>query len=551
MKTAINPLFSILTAPVFFASQIGVAHELDGHHGPTYEVTPPWESPSEASTVQLTVLEAANGQPTPARFSMSVDGQTYVPEALGAAGLRFVSIHTSKKQREVVLYARGEGPVQIPVPKDANRATITVVKGFEYLPEVAELDLNGRVTPAEVTLTRWTDRAKDGWLPAEEHLHYDRLDPRHDSDWLTMLAADDLAMGHFMMLKGGNLPGVWAEQYAYGEEGQADDGHHHIVPGEEYRDSLQGHINLLGMREVILPIMSGTRDHRWNYPPLHDVLLEARSQGALTGPAHGATLGRSPTGVVDAVLGAIDFFELANTHLYETELWYRLLNCGYVYPPTAGTDLPNFPFRDPWQPFLGETRMYVQVGENRDFTAWKGAVRLGKTFITSGPMIRLSVNGSGPGRIVRIPTAGGEVEIEAELTSPRPLESFTVLHNGTALPSSVGKSRDGPIHRWAVRHRLKVNRSGWLAAVGHGVPKDALREATGIKQKTMAHTAAIQVLVGDAPIRSADDANWLTEHLEKQVELYRQQGRFESDADRDRSLGLFEEAGKRLSSQVD
>ena len=64
---------------------------------------------------------------------------------------------------------------------------------------------------------------KDGWLPAEEHLHYDRVDPEHDRDWLTMLAADDLAMGHFMVLKGGNLPGVWAEQYAYGEEGQDGD----------------------------------------------------------------------------------------------------------------------------------------------------------------------------------------------------------------------------------------------------------------------------------------------------------------------------------------
>jgi hypothetical protein len=544
----ITPALCLLAA--LCQAESVAAHDLGGHRGPTYEVTAPWAPSADAHTLQLTVLDAATKKSTPARFTVTIDGEAYVPDTLDDGGIRFVSIHTSKKQREVVLYARGNGSVRVPVPKDARRATVTVVKGLEYLPAVVEVDLVEGVTPAEVRITRWADPAKDGWLPAEEHLHYDRLDPQHDRDWLTMLAADDLAMGHFMVLKGGNLPGVWAEQYAYSPEGQADDGHHHIVPGEEYRDSLQGHINLLGMRNVILPIMSGTRDHRWNYPPLHDVLLEARAQGAVTGPAHGATLGRSTTGAVDAVLGAIDFFELANTHLYEPDLWYRLLNCGYVFPPAAGTDLPNFPFRDAWQPFLGETRMYVQMGECRDFAAWKTALRQGKTFITSGPMIRLTVDGAGPGSIVRLAPAGGAVEIEAELASPRPLDSFTLLHTGAPVPGSVTKSQNNGIHRWTIRKRLKVECSGWLAATGHGVSKDALREATNIEQRTMAHTAAIQVLVGDSPIRSRHDAAWLLEHIKHQVEVYRRQGRFETDTDREHLLELFGRAAARLKLQV-
>ena len=80
-------------------------------------------------------------------------------------------------------------------------------------------------------------------MPADEHLHYDRIDPRHDADWLDIMAADGLTHGHFMVLKGGNLPGVWAKQYAYGKEGQATDGKRLIVPGEEFRDSRQGHIS--------------------------------------------------------------------------------------------------------------------------------------------------------------------------------------------------------------------------------------------------------------------------------------------------------------------
>lgn len=539
------------------------AHELRGHSGPTYEITKPgpnragralahrFDNGGASPTLRLSVLDHETGKPAAARFSLIVDGEDYTPDALGEDGLRFVSIHAGRKQRFIALYTRGSGIVEVPLPVGAKRGTVHLAKGLEYLPGSAAFEVAGGIAEAAVTLRRWTDIRSKGWLSVEEHLHYDRTDPAHDRDWLTILAGDDLAYGHFLVLKGGNLADVWATQYAYGQQGRAGDGDRLICPGEEYRDIMQGHINLLGVKEVIQPIQAGTTDHPYNYPALYDVFKRARELGGLGGPAHGTKLGRSPTGISDTILGAVDFFEIANTHIYKTDVWYRLMNCGCIVPPAAGTDLPNYQFRDSWQPLLGEVRTYVNTGGKVDFEAFKQAVREGKTFISSGPMISLSVDGVGPGGTVRLPEDGAEVLVTAELSGPRPLQSFDIVVNGEPVAAEIDKSKDGPVHRWRIAARVQISRSSWLAARGEGVAKAALEEHTSIAQNTIAHTAAVRVLLGDKPIESAADADFLIKHIQKQIELYRSTAKYENPQDKERALGLFQSAIGKLEQQLD
>jgi hypothetical protein len=365
-----------------------------------------------------------------------------------------------------------------------------------------------------------------------------------------MMAADDLTHAHFMVLKGANFPGVWADQFAYGPEGEGGDGERLIRPGEEYRDPAQGHINLLGIREVIEPISTGGLGEPavpYNFPPLHDIFLRTRQLGGMGGVAHSG----GHTTIVDTVLGALDFFEIANTHLYKTDLWYRLMNCGYVVPPAAGTDLPNFPYRDSWQPFLGEVRMYVKLGQNRDFESWKNALQRGEVFITSGPLLELTANGAGPGGTVRLPAEGGEVALQAELASPLELKSLEIIQNGTPLSLGSNTSKEGSVHHLSIQHALKVTHSCWLAARGVGLPKKALAQNLGIEQDTIAHTAAIRVLVGEQSIHSATDAEFLIQELIEQQNFYRAQGKYENSGQRQHVLSLFEQAIRRLRPSRD
>ncbi len=326
---------------------IVLAH--DGHHAATYEVTSSASGLEQASHLCLNVTDAGTGLPLAARFTLVVDGEAYVPARLGEHGLWFVSIHQGKGYIFTASYARGTGDLLVPLPEGAKRGTVTVTQGFEYRTEAVEFDVQEGVASVQMPLRRWSDLQQEGWQAVDEHLHYERTDLRHDDAWLTMLDADGLSHAHFLVLKGGNLPGIWAEQYAYGRRGEAVRGPQFIRSEEEYRDTAQGHFNLLGIDEVVEPIATGgkgTHGVEFNYPPMQDVFRWTHELGAIGGPAHGAALARSSTAVLDTVLGSVDFFKIANTHLYKTDVWYQLLNCGYIVPPMAGTDLPNFRFRD-------------------------------------------------------------------------------------------------------------------------------------------------------------------------------------------------------------
>ncbi len=488
----------------------------------------------------LSIIDAESGEPTAARVSLEVDGWSHDPGWLGSHGLRFVSVHISKRQSQVVVYARGSGPLEIPLTPDAKSARIHVVKGFDYVPVSVDVDVEGDRTPIEVRLQRWNRFHERGWRAADAHLHYDRNEPTADRDWFDMLDADGLSHAQFMVLKGGMVPGIWARQFAYGNAGVGTDGVRTIIPGEEYRDGLQGHTLLFGLNEIIQPIMAGRPDAPYNFPPLHDVLLRSRELGGMPGVAHGGAYGDGVTAALDAVLGAVDFWEIGNSHLYNLDTWYRLLNCGFMLPPTAGTDLPNNPYRDPWQPFLGGMRMYTRNGDETGPEAWNRAVRNGEVFVSSGPLIRLTINGEDPAGAVKL-SSTENVSIHAELSATRPLRRLEIIQGGEVIATTSNAARDGDTYSIVLDHSTSLDDSTWLAARGVGIAIDA------VKQDAIAHTAAVPVFVASEPIWSAADAEFLIRQFEAAKQLYAQKGRYKTPADRARVLELHDRGIEQLS----
>lgn len=492
----------------------------------------------------LEVIDADTNKPLPARFSVVIDRRELEPRWVGPHGLRFVSVHVSKRQTFVATFARGTGPVDVPLSPGTRRAEIHVTRGFDYIPATAKVEVTSDPVHVTVRLRRWNRLDEEGWRAADAHVHYDRIHPSGDRDWFDMMDADGLTYAEFMVLKDGMVPGVWARQYAYGRRGEGVEGRRLIVPGEEYRDRLQGHILLFGVTEIIQPIMAGTLESPHNWPLFFDVLQRARSGGAMIGPAHGATLGRSTTGIADAVLGAVDFWEIGNTAQWKLDAWYELANCGYILPPTAGTDLPNDPYRDPWQPFLGGMRMYARVGKSKGSEAFHAAVRRGEVFVTSGPVIRLTVNGQGPGSTVRLPVPGREVDIEAKVESPVGLQKLELVHNGTVLEAPVERHEEDGINTLVIRTRVRVNQSSWFAARAVGAPIEAVNTVA------VAHTAAVQVLVGNRPVRSPETVRKLITALERQKRFYQENGNYAATEHRNRMAGLLDRAIVTLTREV-
>ena len=531
-------------------------------HPRTHSFTLPAEADLNHPHLMLTVLDDESGEPTAARFTLQVDGSDFVPDQIGPAGIRLVSIHTRKRQYFPITYARGTGPVYIPLPEDAARVTVQVAKGFEYVPVRKSARLKKGRAQVTVRLRRWINLEKEGWQATDEHVHFDRLDPSRDHDWLTMMEGDGLGALHVMTLEGANLPDVWARQFAYGRDGEAFDGVRFIRPGQEFRNADQGHYNLLGISRLIEPISTGrllgAEDLHW--PPSSMVLNKARELGGIGGVAHGGAFGARHTAMLDTVLGNVDFFEIFNPGRYKTDLWYRMLNAGYLLSPAGGTDLPNSPQRAWWQPFLGSVRCYVQVGESRDFESWKKAFREGRVFVTTGPVLRLTVDGREPGATIRLPRSG-EVEIEAELISFHRPKRLMVLFNGKIIESSEEILRSGSAQLIRVRQRLRIEESGWLAAQGVAAPAEPIDEfivrqpmvleAKGAEPGLLAHTGVVRVLVGEQPIGRSGDLEALIRDLADLRTYYEVHARYSSPKERLQTLELFEQAMGRLRRRLE
>ena len=83
---------------------------------------------------------------------------------------------------------------------------------------------------------------------------------------------------------------------------------------------------------------------------------------------------------------------------------------------------------------VGSAWTYVHTGDrglNAD--AWFEHLRKGHAFVSTGPIVELTVNGRMPGETVSLPPSGADVEIAARVRSITPLETVTLVFNGDVV----------------------------------------------------------------------------------------------------------------------
>lgn len=106
-------------------------------------------------------------------------------------------------------------------------------------------------------------------------------------------------------------------------------------------------------------------------------------------------------------------------------VYFHVLNCGFRLPPVAGSgsganDNP-----------VGTNRVYVQCGPEFSDAAWWEALAAGRVFVTNGPLLRPSVEGTPPGHVFQI---DGEqplvLEIGLNLATRVPVEYLQIIKNG-------------------------------------------------------------------------------------------------------------------------
>lgn len=219
--------------------------------------------------------------------------------------------------------------------------------------------------------------------------------------------------------------------------------------------------------------------------------------------------------------------------------WYRYLNCGYRVAAVGGTDKMSAGMP------VGGARTYAKLGAGEEFTFanWGKAVRAGRTFTTSGPLIEMQVEGKEPGDEIRLPSGGGTLEVEAKVECAWPLHRLEIVVNGqvAAYESSAAGAR-----ALTLRRKLKVKGSSWIAArcgsnlqVNHCWPIHL-----------GAHTSPVYITVGGREMFSPSDATYMLTLIDGGL-TYLDTLSIRYDEERHRAMkAMFEKARERLHSRL-
>ena len=154
--------------------------------------------------------------------------------------------------------------------------------------------------------------------------------------------------------------------------------------------------------------------------------------------------------------GRLDGIEMLRQVEFVHDEYYSYLNSGYRLPLVGGTDKMTSDVP------VGLYRTYVKLQDDEEFTYdnWCKNVVRGRTFLSGGPIIHLSVDGHEVGDTARL-SGPGTVEVEAWAESILPIHTLQIVQGGKVVASA--DSRDGA-RRLEIKEKLRVDGHTWISA---------------------------------------------------------------------------------------
>jgi hypothetical protein len=384
-----------------------------------------------AVNVEITVRDKQSGQPVPCRIHLKDSAGK--PQRAGDLPFwfdHFVSPGTAKLQLNPGEY------------------TIAIERGPEYGRIAESFGVNGnRNVQVEYRMERLVDLAAEGWWSGELHVH------RPVEAIELLLRAEDLHVAP--VITWWNKNNLWdTERLPVDPLVQFDgDRFSHLMAGEDERE---GGALLYFQLKKPLAIASNNREYPSPMKFVENALLEDDK----------AWIDVEKPFWWDVPLwlasGKIKSIGLANNHMcrdrmseneawgrprpiermppplgngyWTQEIYYHLLNAGLRVPPSAGSAsgvLPNP---------VGYNRVYAHLDTELSYAAWWHALAEGRSFVTNGPLLRVTVNGQFPGHVFQAAAGTAlRLDLRAKLTTQDPIRFVEIIKNGQVerrVPSS-------------------------------------------------------------------------------------------------------------------
>jgi len=415
-----------------------------------------WAADQAFGTLRGRILDADTGLPTPCTVTLiDATGRTVLERESFKAGFR----------------SDGHFTKRLP----AGRTRIRVARGFETRAEEQELTLPaGGEAEATVRLRRLVHLRQRGWYAGDSHVHMihgERTIPV-DFDQVALAAqAEDLQ--YLSLAQAWTIDKPTPESLA--AELQRRSRPNCLVtwnleaPKNYYRGDAGrclGHGWCLGVRgrtpagldTISLLLQASAHDYESDKPSFanfesHQLI---HAQGGAAFYSHPARWWTGPWGgqggyarqermrisnlavelPLDTLIGptfdGLDILTSAGefqANAAAFEIWCLLLNRGYRVAATASSDSC---FDRPGGATPGVVRTYTYLKDGFSLPAVTRATARGKTFVTSGPLLLVSVDGQPPGTSVSANHKPRTMSIEAWAsgTDPQGLTRLEILRNG-------------------------------------------------------------------------------------------------------------------------
>jgi len=510
------------------------------------------------------IVDADTGKPLPARlYIQSAEGSWHTARSADDAGSAIayrkergtsVEVHTSLSAHAF----RAELP--------PGKYTLTAERGKEYLTATAEVELTDKPAKVTLKLERWSDMASLNWYSGETHVH------RGLDELPTLLLAEDLnvALPLTYWVTRSGVPASRGDKSAIetGAELIRVDDTHVIYPlNTEYEIfTVDGKQHTLGA----IFALNHKRPLAESVPPVGPVARTVHEQGGLL------ELDKHnwPWSMMLVPVMQVDLYELANNHMWRTNFHFRgfgeappeymhveqdadgltengwldftlanyycLLDCGFRLMPTAGTASGVHPVP------LGFGRVYVQLPDGFSYDAWIEGLAAGRSFVTTGPMLTVTVNGQPSGHTFDQRSADPvRYHITGTARSAHRLVRLEIISEGQVIRSldPANKPLDGGGYESPIDVELPIDHSTWLAVRCYervAARDDVANERVGVSDRLrFAHTAPFFIEVPDRPLRpQRDETDYLIGLMERQITRNR-------DVLSDEALEEYEEALRR------
>ncbi len=398
-----------------------------------------------------------------------------------------------------------DGAASLLVP--AGVVDVTVGRGFEWTPFVGSIPVAGDDTLV-VVLSRAVDLRPRGWFGGDMHAHAQHgtgvyyLSP---TQLLRMARAEGLAVMHLLD----------DASWITGAPDPISDAETILYRSIEVRNQTYGHASLAGIQSPVPDWCC--QDPEPAYPMLYDLRLETAGPGSMMVLSHprttnafhqtnawpGAGLGRElPVLAALGSLDALDVVSYSNDPDPDWSDWYELLSAGIACSPSAGTDALLNAFHH-WP--AGGWRVYANLGEGAalGYAPWIDAVRAGRTFVTSYPLIpSFTVAGKNMGETIEEPSGTLEATVHIEASCAIGLTRVSLIADGATVWSWEGSGS-----AFDSTFTVQIATPAWIAARVEGASHPHAPVVAAL-----AHTNAIRVTKDGAPRRKVpSSAHWLEE----------------------------------------